>query len=110
MAVGLALVALIGVIGPVLVFRHRRSEQYKAIVAVNALQTHYVAKSWRTMFLIKIGVPALKEPPSMEKTTLSVSVLAEEISSTGWVKGFLCDKARPFPKEFWLPSPRPLMD
>jgi len=87
-AVALALVALVGIVTPILIFRHRRSERYKALVAVDAVQTHYVEKSWRTMFFIRVRTPALKGPPNIKRVPLQVSKrtsLLVETSSTGWV-------------------------
>lgn len=87
-AVAIALVALVGIVTPILIFWHRRSDRYKALVAVDAVQTHYVEKSWKTMFFLRMSVPALKEPPNVEKIPLRVSKytsLPVKTSSTGWV-------------------------
>jgi hypothetical protein len=87
-AVAIALIALVGIVTPMLIFWHRRSERYKALIAVDAVQTHYVEKSWRTMFFLRMKVPALKDPPNIEKIPLRVSKrtsLPVKTSSTGWV-------------------------
>ncbi|MCJ1390457.1 hypothetical protein MMC18_003316 [Xylographa bjoerkii] len=96
-AVGLALVALIGIVGPLILLREKRSERHEALNSIDSQRTGYIRNGLRLSgegrFFFKVRAPLLTEPPNSKdhfsKTHLFESSdnvrLPTEISKTGWV-------------------------
>jgi hypothetical protein len=97
-AVFLALVALLGIIGPVILLRETRSKYNQALNAVDDRQHRYISKGvWirkGARIFRQINAPALSKPPELSRQVLSRNDNAmEPTSNTGWIMFALTLKA-----------------
>ncbi|KIW63247.1 hypothetical protein PV04_10109 [Phialophora macrospora] len=94
-AVGSALIALVGIISPYLVLKATRSDRYQALEGVDSGVPGYVKDRWRLTRSIRfraVRVPILTAPPSQRggpRLKNGVAGPSEQpllpISQTGWV-------------------------
>ncbi len=96
-AAGLAIVALVGIVGPLLLLREKRSERFEALNSIDSQNTGYTRHGLKLRgkdrFFLRVKAPLLKDPPNPEKdfrktNQLTVSDnarLQKERSNTGWV-------------------------
>src|ERR1700709_2226059 len=90
-AVGLALLALVGILGPLLVLRQIRSERYQALDAVDVQGTGFITRGFRltrkTRLFRRARVPLLINPPGPETEFHSPApgTISALSSLTGWV-------------------------
>ncbi|MCJ1399042.1 hypothetical protein MMC11_002244 [Xylographa trunciseda] len=96
-AVGLALIALIGIVGPLLLLREQSSERHEALNSIDSQHTDYIRNGWKLLgkgrFFLKVGAPLLTESPNSKdhfcQTHLFTAAnnvrLHADISKTGWV-------------------------
>lgn len=96
-AAGLAVVALFGIVGPLLLLREKRSERFEALNAIDSQNTGYTRNGLKLRgkgrFFLKVQAPLLKEPPNpgihfRQTDQLKDSDnarLQKERSKTGWV-------------------------
>ena len=86
LAILLALIALVGIVGPILVLRRSRSERNQALKAIYNQKTGYVTRSF-LFGLHGINVPYLEEPPTfhtLSRPSRNVATL-DVSSSSGWI-------------------------
>jgi hypothetical protein len=97
-AVFLASVALLGIIGPVILLREIRSKYNRALNAVDDRQHRYISRgvriSKRSRIFRQINAPALSNPPELSREVLFRNDDAmEPASNTGWIMFALTLKA-----------------
>ncbi|MCJ1287063.1 hypothetical protein MMC26_006411 [Xylographa opegraphella] len=96
-AVGLALIALIGIVGPLILLREKRSERHEALNAIDSQRTGYIRNGLKLSsegrFFLKVKAPLLMEPPNPKDHFCETHLFEKsdnfrrsfEISKTGWV-------------------------
>lgn len=89
---GIGIVALIGIIGPLLVWRATRTERFKAIAAVGEDSHGFISHGipiWPNIRIFRrVRVPMLKREPdfSSKKFAWDLGELPEKGSASSWVE------------------------
>jgi hypothetical protein len=96
-AVALALVALIGIVGPFLLLRETRSDRYKAVNAIDAKDTRYLSRGLklpgsRGRLFMRVKAPLLSDAPGPNSFQVEEGNsrkdkkrLTNFSSTTGWI-------------------------
>ncbi|KAG9256863.1 uncharacterized protein F5Z01DRAFT_491329 [Emericellopsis atlantica] len=87
-AVALALIALVGIVAPVLLIRESRSDRFQALNAVDDQNTGYITGGLKlrgsSTYFQKVKVPLLSSPPG-PNVIFDRASIANLAQATGWV-------------------------